>query len=409
MALTAAQINTIYTNVLQRPASAAEQAAWVALDTSGTLTDVQVINDIVTSPEAQTDVWPVVRLYQAAFGRVPDQAGLTANVDFLDPASGGHGTELQLAAAFVASAEFTARYGAISPTASLSSQGPAGTVFLQALYNNVLGRTGQPSEIAAWLATGESAAQVLIGFSDSAEFQAKVNPIVQTLLTDDSGVNGNVGIYTGSLLAVVSSGTTPTFTLTPGADAFVGGLGNNTYSAPFVFNAPSGTFFDTLNSGDQIQTTGSNNILNVQLGFGAQAPSVPANNVIVNGVQTWNVTNTSGAAVAIDAVGATTNITGLTTLTVGNSTAGGSFQLGGGGAGNGVGSLVSTVTLTNDQNVVALAVAAASLPAGSAITLNVNADGTSAVDEFFVISPDSGLTTTGYATWNIGTTGTNFP
>ena len=142
----AAQINTIYMNVLQRPASAAEQAGWVALDSSGTLTDTQVITDIVTSPEAQQYDWTIARMYQAAFGRVPDQTGFTANVDALDPSAPGispKDTEIQIAAAFVASAEFQVRNGVLNPNESLSLQGAVATIYLQTLYNNVLGRAGE--------------------------------------------------------------------------------------------------------------------------------------------------------------------------------------------------------------------------------------------------------------------------
>jgi hypothetical protein len=118
----------------------------------------------------------------------------------VDPAAPGpHGTELQLAQAFVGSAEFTERYGSLNSNASLSSDGAAGTVFLQALYANVLGRTGSAAEINAWLATGETTAQVLVGFSDSAEFQERANEPTLTYLTDESAILGHTPAYTGNL------------------------------------------------------------------------------------------------------------------------------------------------------------------------------------------------------------------
>ncbi len=174
--LTAAQINTVYSDVLGRAAAAAEQAAWVAAEFLGPLSAAQVIADIVNSSEAQSYSWAVVRLYQAAFGRVPDPGGFQVQVDAIDPASGGTATVFQLAPAFVASAEFQARYGTPTTTATL-------TVFIQALYENVLGRAGSTAEVNAWLATGDSAAQMLVGFSGSPEFQARANPAVASLLT----------------------------------------------------------------------------------------------------------------------------------------------------------------------------------------------------------------------------------
>jgi hypothetical protein len=207
--LTAAQVNTVYSDVLGRAASAAEQTGWVAAESSGPLSAAQVIADIVNSPEAQLYAWPVVRLYQAAFGRVPDsQPGFAANVDAIDPASGGTVAELQLAADFVASAEFQARYGNPTSTATL-------TAFIQALYPNVLGRSGSTAEINAWLATGESAAQILIGFANSPEFQAKANPAVASLLTTNALAET---IVSGSLFQTAITGTASAQTVSGRSD-----------------------------------------------------------------------------------------------------------------------------------------------------------------------------------------------
>jgi hypothetical protein len=209
--LAAAQINTVYSDVLGRVASAAEQAAWVAAQSSGLVSASQVIADIVNSPEAQLYAWPVVRLYQAAFGRVPgSQQGFAANVDAIDPASGGRASKLQLAADFVGSAEFQARYGTQTTTATL-------TVFIGALYLNVLGRAGSTAEINAWQATGESAAQILVGFSDALEFQNKANPAVASLLTTNALAET---VITGSLFqtAITGAATGQASALAQGAE-----------------------------------------------------------------------------------------------------------------------------------------------------------------------------------------------
>ncbi len=202
-ALTAAQINTVYSDVLGRPASAGEQAAWVAAETSGPLSAAQVIADIVNSPEAQDYAWLVVRLYQAAFDRVPDsQAGFAANVDAVDPPAGGTISLLQLAADYTASQEFINDYGNLVSQTTASD--PSGmTTFIQALYHNVLGRTGSTAEVDAWLATGDSTAQILIGFSNSPEFQADANPAVARLLTINALTET---ITTGSLFQTAITG-----------------------------------------------------------------------------------------------------------------------------------------------------------------------------------------------------------
>jgi hypothetical protein len=125
-----------YEAILQRPAGIAEQNDWVLAQAGAGLTDAQVRGLIVNSPEAVQYVDPVVRLYQAAFDRVPDQGGLTVNVDALRAG----GSDLAIAQAFVVSPEFSAHYG--------------GTVvngaFISALYQNVLGRSASPGEIQAW-------------------------------------------------------------------------------------------------------------------------------------------------------------------------------------------------------------------------------------------------------------------
>lgn len=100
------------------------------------------------------------RLYQAAFDRTPDVAGLSHNVRMMDD---GLGLK-QMSAAFIVSAEFTDRYGAA----------PSDTAFLTALYNNVLGRDPDEGGLQGWLnllapGGGYDRADVLIGFSESQE------------------------------------------------------------------------------------------------------------------------------------------------------------------------------------------------------------------------------------------------
>lgn len=98
------------------------------------------------------------RIYQAAFDRTPDIAGLSFWIDAMDA-----GTALiDVASGFVASSEFQSVYG-VNPTNS---------DFVTRLYLNVLGRDGETAGIDYWegqLDAGVSKAQVLVGFSESAE------------------------------------------------------------------------------------------------------------------------------------------------------------------------------------------------------------------------------------------------
>jgi Domain of unknown function (DUF4214) len=107
----------------------------------------------------------ITRLYDTVFDRPPDTAGL----EFWHKAM-RDGLPLQAVAdRFVAAPEFQTRYGT-----------PDNLGFVQQLYRNVLDREGEPSGIDYWtdsLNSGRaSRTEVVIGFSEAAEHQAKVLP-----------------------------------------------------------------------------------------------------------------------------------------------------------------------------------------------------------------------------------------
>jgi len=115
-------------------------------------------------------VEPVIRLYYAALARPPDYAGLQNWSDAL------HAGALTLAGAgdqFAASPEFMLDYGALDNTG-----------YVQQLYHNVLGRAADAPGLANWvgqLTAGASRGAVLIGFSESAEFQANMENQVEII------------------------------------------------------------------------------------------------------------------------------------------------------------------------------------------------------------------------------------
>ena len=346
--LTEAQINSIYEADLGRAAASNEQAAWFALDSSGTLNDSQVIAGIVNSAEAVGSGWEVVRLYQSAFNRIPDGSippsltgGYQVNTAAIDSFAGGKISELQLAADFVAEQEFINHYGNLAGQTTTSD--PSGmAIFIQALYLNDLGRTGSAAEVNAWLATGDSAAQVLIGFSDSTEFQNKVNPTVAALLT----TNANDAIATPATTALTGVGplTPPAvqvFNLTIAVDNFTATTSNATFNA-LPFATAFGTLVNTLNSGDNLQDPTDTSTLNYT--------SVPASaflasnppyvlGVTINGVKTLNFTNDTVAFAGFQGT-----VTGLQTV---NDTASvGPLELGFTGQGiDATGPVVSTVNV----------------------------------------------------------------
>lgn len=113
----------------------------------------------------------VARLYFAALDRAPDLAGVAYWEQQLDTGF----TALALANEFVRSAEFTNRYGA-----NLSNQS-----FVSLLYDNVLDRAADAAGLNFWssqLTGGASRAQLLLAFSDSAEFVSKTSRDIVNLL-----------------------------------------------------------------------------------------------------------------------------------------------------------------------------------------------------------------------------------
>jgi hypothetical protein len=102
------------------------------------------------------------RLYQAAFDRTPDKAGVGYWIDALDK-----GQSLKsVADGFIHSAEFASLYGA----------NPSDTQYVDALYANVLHRAPDAAGYDYWLHTlaVSPRTEVLVNFSESAENQAQV-------------------------------------------------------------------------------------------------------------------------------------------------------------------------------------------------------------------------------------------
>jgi len=113
------------------------------------------------------DVSYIYRLYQAAFDRTPDEAGLRHWVGELEA---GRVTRKTMAEAFVESAEFQALVG-VNPT---------NLVFVSEMYDNVLDRDPDPVGFQHWNTQLNSGAQdfagVLRAFSESPENVAQTQP-----------------------------------------------------------------------------------------------------------------------------------------------------------------------------------------------------------------------------------------
>jgi Ca2+-binding RTX toxin-like protein len=108
----------------------------------------------------------IMRLYDAALDRQPDQGGYENLLDYME----GGGSLSVLATAFLNSAEFQARYG------GLSNQ-----QFVEQMYRFCLDREGDPGGIQSWvnnLNTGTTRTEMLVLFSESAEHRTLTQPIL---------------------------------------------------------------------------------------------------------------------------------------------------------------------------------------------------------------------------------------
>jgi len=165
----------LYDNVLERAPDAAGLTGWTGLLAGGT-SRAEVVLGFSQSAEftlrtqaaasaftqARNEAgWvdDVYRLYQATLGRAPDATGFSNWTGFL---ADGTRTLDTVAAGFVGSTEFARFYGALDNRA-----------FVALLYDNVLERAPDATGLTAWtglLAGGTSRAEVVLGFSQSAEF-----------------------------------------------------------------------------------------------------------------------------------------------------------------------------------------------------------------------------------------------
>lgn len=128
-----------------------------------TLTSIEELRfiDGVLSFDVDGAAAQVMRLYDAALDRLPDRGGLEGYTRHLQT---GAINVQQLATILLNSAEFQARYGALSNQA-----------FIEQMYRFCLNREGDPGGIAAWtgnLNAGMSRDSVLLRFSESAEHRA---------------------------------------------------------------------------------------------------------------------------------------------------------------------------------------------------------------------------------------------
>jgi Domain of unknown function (DUF4214)/Beta-propeller repeat len=160
-----------YRDFLGREAESAGLTYWTNLLASKTLTREQICRSFFESSEFQLGVPPIVRLYLGYFRRIPDHAGLWGWVDAFRA-----GTPLGIiSTAFAGSAEFQLTYGTLNHTE-----------FVTRLYQNILNRDPDTPGLLHWvnlLNSGATRGEIMLGFSESAEFQLQSANGVRVIMT----------------------------------------------------------------------------------------------------------------------------------------------------------------------------------------------------------------------------------
>jgi len=163
-------LRALYQDILKREADDDGLSAWAASLQSGT-TLAEVRASLINSAEASATIDPLVRLYEAAFGRVPDDAGLAGWAAEMRAGK----SFLEIAEGFTGSQEFADRYPEVA-NGDLSG-------FITALYQRTLGRDPEAAGLEGWLNSGQSTAEILVGFSESLEFHTRSEAKVSLYLS----------------------------------------------------------------------------------------------------------------------------------------------------------------------------------------------------------------------------------
>jgi len=368
------QVEILFVGYFGRAGDPAGVSFWTQALNDGTATFQSIAGLFGTSPEAKlkfpylasplvTDPTVFVQqVYQNLFNRLPDAAGQTFWVNYLN-ANNGNPTAV---GNFIATVIQSAAAGGVDNT-TLQNKADVAADFTEQVSN-----AGLP-------------------FNDAAAVQSSAE---LALVTADPAT---VAAAKAATLAFIAEEQLPNPDLTAGVDtgpAFTATVAGVTFDATPAANPPLGVS-NTLNAGDNLQDTVGDGILKLFLVADSSGLANPAlaTAVTMNGLATANITNTSGGT-----GGFSGNITGLTTANILGGTNGNVLL--------GVASLGLNTALANldiatgvDQNVTAWFDPAAL--AGDDNSINIGLHGSNQTIDLLV----TGAATNGYETANINSVG----
>ena len=160
----------MYRDILEREGESDGVAYWQSQLDAGIQTRAEVALAFMASPEFQTGSGGIANLYFAALGRLPEAAGFAY---WTNQFRQGQTLE-DMADTFVASSEFTTRFGTLNDED-----------FVEQIYAQALGRAVNTAERGAWtsaLASGTSRGQILYAIAQSSEGQAALSDEVNLAL-----------------------------------------------------------------------------------------------------------------------------------------------------------------------------------------------------------------------------------
>jgi hypothetical protein len=177
--------------------------------------DIGVIVSLVDSAEAISNVYPILQMFELAFGYFPSAATLASMVD-------AGLTVPQLAAAIVASQAFANTYNG---GALIDPNAPVTAAIVEALYSEALGHAPTTATLDGWLTSGLTIAQAFEEMVTSQSYFETTQSSIEQYLTaaaiNEAGlttINGTQA--TGAL--TLGTATTP---LTQAGLTVVGGSG----------------------------------------------------------------------------------------------------------------------------------------------------------------------------------------
>jgi hypothetical protein len=148
-----------FRDVVRRGPSEHESNDWLHRVRWNLAQPVELVRELRASDDNRSNVDPVERLYLAAFGRPADAPGLR----YWSTRSRQGVTRAAISATFAGTGEFARTYGSADDHD-----------YIERVYENVLGRPGDPDGVAYWTDLLESGrttrGQVMVSFSESHEF-----------------------------------------------------------------------------------------------------------------------------------------------------------------------------------------------------------------------------------------------